>query len=334
MTEERPLPHLPVEPAFDGIVECAGGCRVDTLFEEPIAFENADYFFERPGVVAELKELTVDLAESRELSQRLGAILQKHAGKPGVPLVFGTAPVRIDLLPGDVRREMMQPFKRKLEGCVKKANRQIKETKKRLGRDDDRGLLILVNEANTMLRPDLAFFFLHHILSGQYSSIDQIVYCTVNLLVDAPGAPSGGRFWANGVIEDRKEIPPAFMQSLGRCYRKVLDEQTGVPGFQVLLDPEDPAPIPIIKPESDSRFYVATGEFYTYPRTGSKYYCSDVKGGTAMMWLLESWNNGQLIQAQFEQKLIHATREQYVRIDNADERKRLWNIARDLRKRE
>lgn len=136
------------------------------------------------------------------------------------------------------------------------------------------------------------------------------------------------------VREGRKEIPLAFMQRLQHCYREVLDEQTGVPGFRVLLDSEDMAPIPIVKPKSDRGVYVEGDESYNCPRTGSKYYCSEVQGGTAMMWLVESWQNGQFIQAQFEQKLVHATREQYVRVDDADERKRLRKMARDLRKRE
>ncbi len=166
MTIDAPIPYLPVESAFDEITHLAGGCRVDSLFDGKTGWENADYFFERIAFVAELKEITYEASTDKVLRERLSKIYRQHADRDDMPIVFSTAPIRIDFLPEDCRREMILPFKRKLEGCVKKAACQIKETKVRLKVNGAKGLLILVNEASTFLRPDLTFYFLYHILMG------------------------------------------------------------------------------------------------------------------------------------------------------------------------
>lgn len=333
MPDPAPLPHLPVEPAFDRIVEKCGGCRVESLFPGGLDWENADYFFRDAAVVAELKEVTTDLNEDAHLRTRLGEILQRYAGREGVPIVFGTAPVRIDLLPDDCRREMMLPFKRKIEGCVKKAARQIKETKERLNVPDARGLLILVNDASTFLRPDIAFFFLHHILKGQNSSIDQVVYCSVNMLVNAPGVQDGARFWANGVVEGRNQISADFMTVLFDAFRHVLDEQTGVPGVPIYLDSDSIEHLGFIKRKlaDTPEFFVQATRFYKN-KLGFAFYCDSVSNGTATIYLVESWQRGKLIQALFEQKLIYATVDNYKLITDKKEIARLRKMLKKLRR--
>ena len=193
---------------------------------------------------------------------------------------------------------MMLPFKRKFEGRVKKAARQIKETKARLCAPEARGLLILVNEASTFLRPDLAFYFLHHILKGQYSSIDHVIYCSINMLVNTPDVQDGARFWANGVVEGRREIPDEFVGRLFDAFRQVVDDQTGVPGVPVSLEPSDVDTLAFVKRphHDDSAFFVQPKRFYRSPRLGFNYYCDSIEGGTATMYLVESWQRGQLVR--------------------------------------
>lgn len=330
MTEQAPLPYLPVEPAFDQIVEAVGGVRVDSLFSFQIDWENADYFIREAGVVAELKEIKVDLNEDAALRIRLGDILHKHAGQEGVPLVFGTRKVRIDLLPDECRREIVLPFKRKLEVCVKKAARQIKETKARLNVPHARGLLILVNDASTFLRPDLAFFFLHHILNGQYSSIDQVVYCSINMLVEAPCVPDGARFWANGIINGRNSIEDSFMKALYEAYQNVIDAQTGVPGVPVFYDSNLTEPLAFIKRKhaDNPEFFIRPKRFYRN-NLGFYYYCESVQDGTARIYLVESWQRGQLIQALFDQKLIYATKDRY---EEVNDREQISKFRKQLQK--
>lgn len=333
MAEPAPLPHLPVEPVFNRVVERCGGSRVDALFPCGLEWENADYYFHSIPVVAELKEVTTDLNDDTELQARLGKILGRHAGKEGVPIFFGKAPIRIDLLPDDVRREMMTPFKRKLESRVKKAAKQIKETKAQLKVPNARGLLILVNEASTFLSPGIAFFFLHHILNGQHSSIDQVVYCSVNMLVDSPDVPDGARFWANTVVDGRQEIPATFMTSLFDNFREVVDEMTGVPGVPVPLDADTAETLSFIKRKhaDTPEHFVQAKRFYKN-KLGYSYYCDAVSDVTATLYLVESWQRGELIQALFEQKLIHATVDNYTLITDKGEITRLRKMLTNLRR--
>ena len=334
MTRRAPQPYLPVEPLFDRVVERVGGCRVDSLFDEELAWENADYYFEQHGVVAELKEIATDQNDDVALQRKLGQILQRHKGKPSVPLVYGTAPVRIDLLPEETRREMILPFKRRLEDRVKKAARQIKATRIGLGVPSARGLLLLVNDASTFFTPEVTFHLLDHILRRQHTSIDQVVYCSVNMLVATPGAGAteGSRFWANAVVDDRNEIPLGFMQALSRAFVAVADEQTGVHGTWTNLAPDAVARMAFQRPDlaKDPEFFVQEKRFYKAPG-GASYYCSEVSGGTATLYLLESWHEGQSIQAVFTQKLIYATRDRYTLVTDPIEKARLESLLREMR---
>lgn len=335
MPDVAPLPRLPVETVFDRIVEKVGGCRVDTLFaSDGNAPLNADYYFRDAGVVAELKEIVADLHEDTALRERLGNILHRYVGQKGVPLLAGTQRLRIDLLPDDCRHEMMLPLRRKLEGPVKKAARQIKQTKLELNEPNARGLLVLVNEGSTFLRPDIAFYFLHQMLKGQHSSIDQVVYCSINMLVTTPSVQEGARFWATSRVEGRQEIPLSFMHQLYKSFRCVIDKQTGVAGVPIIVDSGEVNRSAFVKLNSSENlnYFVRAKQFYRNPTSGFSYYCEDIVEGSAIMYLVESWQQGKFVQALFEQKLIHATRHQYQVITDKKEITRLRRMLRELRR--
>jgi hypothetical protein len=332
-----PIPHIPVEPAFDRIVEMVGGCRVDSLFPPGIDWDDADYYFSNAGVVAELKEIVVDLNEDANLPRRLGDVLHRHAGRKDVPIIFGSRKVQIDTLPDDCRHELMDLFKRKLEGCVKKAAKQIKETKTHMNMPDARGLLILVNEASTFLRPDIAFYLLHHILNGQNSSIDGVVYCSINMLIDAPEERNSARFWSNVMVQNRRDIPASFMSRLSNAFFHVIDAQTGVPSEKIFADPDLLGTLTFKKRKhaDNPNYFVQVKRFYrSLKNLGFFYYCEAISEGTATMYLVESWQNGQLVQAVFDQKLIHATCDQYELIQDKNEIARLSIMLRKLRRGE
>lgn len=335
MLDVAPLPRLPVEPVFDRIVEKAGGCRVDTLFasdgKSPL---NADYYFCDAGIVAELKEIVVDLHDDTALRDRLGNILHRYVGQKGVPLLAGTQRLRIDLLPDGCRREMMLPLRRKLEGPVKQAARQIKQTKLELNEPNAKGLLILVNEGSTFLRPDIAFYFLHQMLKGQHSSIDQVVYCSINMLITTPSIQQGARFWATSGVEGRQEIPLSFMSQLYNSFRYVVDKQTGVMGLPIIVDSAEINRSVFVKRNysEDLNHFVRVKQFYRNPTHDFSYYCEDIVEGSAIMYLVESWQHGRLVQGLFEQKLIHATRRQYQLITDEKEITRLKRMLRELRR--
>ena len=120
---------------------------------------------------------------------------------------------RSGLLLMDAQLELLRPLKRRLQSPVKKAAKQLKETKRAFKRENDFGLLILVNEGSALFRPSWVFYFLHHLFRGGYTSIDQILYCSVNVPASVPGIPDGARIWLPATVEGRRKISDSFFSS-------------------------------------------------------------------------------------------------------------------------
>ena len=76
--------------------------------------------------------------------------------------------------------------------------------------------------------------------------------------------------------------------------------------------------------------FVVPKKFYRSRQSGFKYYCDRVDNGTALMYLVESYQNGKLIQAIFEQKVIWS--DDYELLADRDECSRLAKIVRKMKK--
>jgi hypothetical protein len=221
-----PFPYLDVEQFFDEVVKRAGGYRVDSLVPGNRSFENADYYFESEGVFGELKTLQYDRDEDERLKARLVKVYKEFAPAGQVPPV--TPKQRFahsNLLPIEAQLELLRPLKRRLQTPVKKAARQLKETKQAFNREKDAGLLFLVNEGSALFRPATIFYFLHHLFRGAYSSIDHIVYCSVNVPANIPNIDGGARVWFTATVEGRQKIAPTFLQLLQSCWTALLEEK-------------------------------------------------------------------------------------------------------------
>ncbi len=222
-------PYLEVEPFFDEVIKRAGGYRVDSLVPQNRTFENADYYFESEGVFAELKVLQYDAQEDKRLKARLVKVYTDFANAGKVPPLSPKQRfARSELLPVDTQLELLRPLKRRLQSPVKKAAKQLKETKRAFNRENDFGLLILVNEGSALFRPSWVFNFLHHLFRGGYASIDHILYCSVNVPASVPGIPDGARVWLPATVEGRKKIPDSFLQLLQSCWGDTLEQKLGI----------------------------------------------------------------------------------------------------------
>jgi hypothetical protein len=135
---------------------------------------------------------------------------------------------RSELLPLEAQWKLIQPLKRRLQVPVKKAAKQLKETKEAFNRINDPGLLILVNEGSPLFRPAWVFYFLHHLFRGGYSGIDHVVYCSVNVPASVPGIPDGARPWVPASVEGRKSMPNGFVHRLSHFWRTTLERKLGI----------------------------------------------------------------------------------------------------------
>lgn len=326
-----PVPHLPIEPLFDDIVRRCSGRRIDEQLSSSPNFNNADYLFEQANVIAELKEIQSDLSADEDLKLKLGEIHHKHRGRLGE--FSGKINIRIDLLPQDIQNEMLLVLQRRLETPIKKAAKQIKETKSFLTIRDAGGLLILVNDNSTFLTPQLAHFFLSRILSRYHSSINHIIYCSVNMLLKNKEEPEGGRFWWSSTIRGRSRIPQKLTEDLQNTWMQTIDEYIGAPPHEDrvirLSGTQDGQ---FVHPHHDANIFVRPGRFYRDKRTKAICYCIEIKSGSASMLILESDQLPRGFRAEVEQKLIYATLDFYQEITEKDEIIKLQAIVRKLRK--
>jgi hypothetical protein len=333
-----PYPHLPPEEIFDRIVCSVGGQRVDTLLQEHPDWNNADYLLDDGLVVAELKELQKDFINDERTQKRLSDIHSDWVQRGLIEPAYDLLKIQTDQLPPVCQEEFFQIFKRKLEAPISKAAKQIKETKERLGKPESRGLLILVNEGNTILTPNVIAFLLSRILKGQHSSIDQVLFCSVNLPMTGPNIPDQARFWIPFSVHDRPKVDEGLLERLQIAWCQVMDQAIGF-GPQPVIDANanqnslDSYAYKVDGLDFAGSSFVKAGKCYACKQTGRKYYCESVKLGVAHMFLVEARTpNGDLVQAEFQQSLVSATiTHHYILITDKNEVKRIQRIVKRLR---
>ncbi|MTV39334.1 hypothetical protein [Duganella radicis] len=130
------LPARINEDFMDKVIVRAGGERVDTS-QLGSGIRNADYLLGR--YIFELKDLQEDGMEKGPHQAKLAKIFERYArGESSVSLNPAVL-TKSDFL------EYLNILGRPIQGHVRSASKQIKETKKFLGREDLFGGLILIN---------------------------------------------------------------------------------------------------------------------------------------------------------------------------------------------
>lgn len=179
-------PHAPihVESSWQEFVREADGSVVTDLVSEPRSFENADFLFPQHGVVAELKEVETEFSRSPAIASGFDALMGRAVAKDSEwrPPIFGGK------YPDWFARDFVRLFRPPLSRILKKANRQIRETKAHFGITSSTGLLLLVNDGFTSLEPHFVRSLACGLLTTSYSSIDCLLYLTVNRYVEIAGS--------------------------------------------------------------------------------------------------------------------------------------------------
>jgi len=183
-----------------------GGELVDPLIQRQ-GVKKADFLFPANKVVAELKVLETEFADTAETLARVEAAIANH---PGIDPDDPSEPLR---------RELLNIIRAPLQRIIKKANRQIKETKQELHLTGWDGLLILVNDNFRGAPPALVRDLCGSILAGtSYSSIDCFIYQT-NHYLELPDNPYACLIWAPMYSPNANDQLLAFVNDLGRKWR-------------------------------------------------------------------------------------------------------------------
>lgn len=217
--------RIKVPEEFAHCVRSLGGVVLDDQLVAP-SFLNADYWFPGARVVAELKCLVDDPSLRPDFLERNTVLYRKWVAAGLVP--SGKRTIRIQDLPLQCFVEWLALHKRRFENStLKKANRQIRETKQYLGAPDATGVLLLVNEGNLFMTPGMVGNMLAHLLVDQYSMINAIVYFSTNEQIETAKTPPA-MFWNVMRVGARTPVPAAFLRILHDAWLRRFSILTGM----------------------------------------------------------------------------------------------------------
>lgn len=220
-------PHepLPVEETWDEFVRVVGGQRISELLSKSPNFNNADYLFEPAGIVAELKEVITEFGHAAAFQEGFDSLMKRLMAEDTAwtPLLFGGN----GEYPQWFYPEFVRLFRPPVSRVLRKANRQIRETKEYLGKSSPSGVLLFVNDGFTSLGPDVVQGLACSLLKDRYSSIDCFVYLTVNRYVEIKGSDVPRLIWAPTYSDRSDDSLHQFINDLGRKWFSFLEGKIG-----------------------------------------------------------------------------------------------------------
>lgn len=226
MTEK--VQEIDSENLMDEVVRALGGQRIRELVGENPRFDNADYLFTADNIISEMKNLEKDFLSDPEVDDKMHQMYNRWVDEgKSVPIILGEGILRTDQLPLGCRRELVGIFKDKLESAVlRKANRQIRDTKKNVNHPEALGLLLLSNEGNFAFDPGMVAHVLFHSLGSKFSSIEHVIFFSANLRVQTASGAAAPLF-ASIRFPNRRQPTSEFLNRLGSRWFKVLSAATG-----------------------------------------------------------------------------------------------------------
>lgn len=183
-------PRISIEAEMNRFVRTIGGQLVaDTIGTRSPQFANADYWFEKDNVIIELKCLTDEAGREARIKAGVQKLFETfdRAGRMPYPKFWGKRQINSTDCPPAFQRALYrllaQPVKRRL----RKANQQIRETRRWLGREEAYGLVLFANDGYYQLEPVQFRHAVDVALGKDFSAIEGLVLFTANLLATAPG---------------------------------------------------------------------------------------------------------------------------------------------------
>jgi len=227
------------EKEFNAFVRSFGGTLVSDLVGKSPEFSNADYIFDKHRVVAELKCLDEDKLTDPHFMEKASKLYQEAYRKGATRLVVcGTCRVSSADFTPEYQERLMQLYEEPVRRAVKKANRQIRETKQYFGKDNYDGVLFLINENNLELSPIHLVQLIRRILSrGLYSSISYEILITPDFQATHPS--HGGEYMTWAALPSSNQISVAFQQFEAALRESWIKHQEKKHGTHIPLLPFD-----------------------------------------------------------------------------------------------
>ena len=223
--EDGPHDPIPVEESWREFVRRVGGTVVEDVLPKQRQFENADFAFFETSVVAELKEIETEFSSSSAFRAGFDALMHRLlAEDPNWrPVLFGGS----GRTPEWFAPEFVRLFRPPLSRILKKANRQLRDTKAHFDIQAPTGILLLVNDGFTAIGPDLIRAQTSQLLMHSYSSIDCCVYFTVNRYVEIVGSDQPRLLWVPTYSDRASNELVSFVDDLGRQWFNYVESKVG-----------------------------------------------------------------------------------------------------------
>lgn len=217
------------EKLFESCVPAAGGQRVSTLVGVSPEFDNADFIFDGDDVIAEAKSLQKDFLSDPATEEKMHRLLNQWMNQGTVPLAYGRVTISTQQLSTANARELIDLFKEPLGQRLKKANRQIKLIREKLNRPNALGLLLLSNESNMALDPEMTVYILRHLLSTKFSAIEHVIYVSPTLTFIHPQTGQSSYPFFSIRFPGRRQPSDAMVAKLYQSWFSALEGFTGEP---------------------------------------------------------------------------------------------------------
>jgi hypothetical protein len=182
--KELERPYFPeIEKLFSEYVEYYGGTVIDKLAENKVDRKNADYLFENPQIIAELKTFEKDIFSGQEEFTRVEKLYKKWLEEGMMTEKdFGDYAFRRKPLPKKCNEDLIERASRTIERAIHKADKQIEESKKTFNKEKANGIVFLINDANYFFSTEGFLAVIANLIGRKFkeSSFDVIIYLTIN----------------------------------------------------------------------------------------------------------------------------------------------------------
>lgn len=220
-----------VDTAFAQAVRCVGGVPVTDLRpDDGHSKQNADFVFQQHNVVAELKRLVKDHTEDNAVLVKLQGLYDRWVAQGKVSPGVERIKISPANLPPDCSKEMISLFREPFASRIRKANKQIKTTKKTLRMDSAIGILIVAQDGEYSMSPKDVLSFLARCMNGEtFSSINNVIYVNANMPLTCPNDTRDLYIWAEAFRDKTRSAPSALLRSLRDAWSQELAIAAGGP---------------------------------------------------------------------------------------------------------
>jgi hypothetical protein len=215
---ERPFVK-DVEGFITRFIQGASGQTVTDYLKYIPDFENADYFFQNENVLIELKCLEKDIFSDEDF-ERNERLVEKWFSENTlkktdiIPIFLGRKPI-----PQECLLEILKLSRRTFQKIVEKANKQLRETKSKIGDIKIQKVLMICNDGNYFFDNATLFSLLCDIIGTRKEiEIDCLIYFTVNQSSQIPNSELDWAIWAPAYGENARENLELFINDLGRTF--------------------------------------------------------------------------------------------------------------------